>query len=143
MLRWSDARWLLAAPVYGVLNVTRHELSHALVALVQGVPVVKVSVLPTGFPGIADANWGYTKLGPVPLIPAWPISAAPFVCDLITFAIGLGVVRRLARSRRHWLWLNAVVMLLAGPFVDSVGAWVRYQYPQHDVGRLVASSPTP
>jgi hypothetical protein len=135
MIRKLDFLWLLAAPVYVVVTTLRHEGSHALAALLEGCEVTDFVILPSLRGGF---TFGYTALAGDP---GWPVYAAPYFCDLLTFGAALLVCLLVGRIPR-WVWLNIVVIGIVGPLVDSVynyqgGFW----RSGTDVARLFAGLP--
>lgn len=50
--------------------------------------------------------------------PEWLWVAAPYLCDVLTFAIGYAWASRIPPSRR-WLFINVVAVMLVSPFVNS------------------------
>ncbi len=135
MIRKIDFLWLLAAPVYLIATTLRHEGSHALAALLEGCEVVEFVVLPSLRGGF---SFGYAALAGDP---GWPMYAAPYLCDLLTFGVAF-LVCFLVASMPRWVWLNIAVIGLVGPLADSVynyqgGFW----RSGTDVARLFASLP--
>jgi hypothetical protein len=135
MIRKIDFLWLLAAPVYLLATTLRHEGSHALAALLEGCEVTDFVVLPSFQGGF---TFGYTGVAGDP---GWPMHAAPFFCDLLTFAVALPVCFFVERIPR-WVWLNIVVIGIVGPLANSLynyqgGFW----RSGTDVARLLAALP--
>ena len=95
--------------------------------LAQGARLVEFSVLPS------QRGWGYVRLdgGHV----GWLMSAAPYVCDLLTFVIGYIWSFRIPPHRR-WLFVNVFVIAVLSPLIDSVTNYLGVFYPGGDVGYL-------
>ncbi len=135
MIRKIDFLWLLAAPAYLLATTLRHEGSHALAALLEGCEVVDFVILPSWQGGF---TFGYAALAGNP---GWPVLAAPYFCDLLTFGAAFLVCLFVERIPR-WVWLNIVVIGIVGPLVDSVynyqgGFW----RSGTDVARLFVALP--
>ena len=135
MIRKIDFLWLLAAPLYLLATTLRHEGSHALAALLEGYEVVDFVILPSLQGGF---TFGYAAL---PSDPGWPVYAAPYFCDLLTFGAALLVCFFVERIPR-WVWLNIVVIGIVGPLLDSVYSYQGgFWRPGTDVARLFAALP--
>ena len=136
MLRRKDLVWLLAWPVYQLIGTLRHEGSHALAALLAGVRIRAFAFWPSVHPG-RGLLWGYVAWeGRV----GWPVMAAPYLCDLLTYALSFCLLTRLAISRR-WVWLNLVVVGLASPLVNSLYNYLGALRYQNDVAYLLRALP--
>jgi len=48
----------------------------------------------------------------------WPIWAAPYLCDLLTFFIALLVILK-AKPQNRWLWLNILIIGMLSPLINS------------------------
>ena len=124
-----DLLWILAYPVYQLIGTLRHEASHALVALLEGARVTEFVFWPT------EGYWGY-------VIWEGPVTSAnlgaPYVCDLLTFGLFF-VLCMLARFKRRWIWLNAVVVGMISPLVNSVYNYRGGLDGPNDVGKLLES----
>ncbi|MFP4346540.1 MAG: M50 family metallopeptidase [Anaerolineales bacterium] len=136
-LRTVDGLWLLAYPIYQLLGTFRHESAHALVALLEGAAIAEFVFWPTFAEG-GGIRWGYVRWqGEV----SWLSLAAPYVLDLLTFALGLWICRR-STFKRRWIWLNVVVLTVLSPLANSL-----YNYAgglrngTNDVGRLLRLLP--
>ncbi len=136
-LRLSDGLWLLAYPIYQLLGTLRHESAHALVALLEGATIEEFVFWPT-FLERGGVRWGYVRWqGEV----SWLSLAAPYVLDLLTFALGVWICEHLTFKRR-WIWLNVVVLSVLLPLANSL-----YNYAgglrngTNDVGRLLRLLP--
>ncbi len=114
-MKRTDALWLLALPIYQVIGTARHELSHAAVGILQGTEVVEIEILPSIDPS-EGLLWGYVQLsgGQVD----WLMSAAPYLCDMLVFAIFLPLCI-CARSMPHWLYVNCFILGIVSPLVNT------------------------
>jgi hypothetical protein len=135
MIKRIDFLWLLAAPLYLIATTLRHEGSHALVAMLEGCKVVDVVILPSFRGGF---TFGYAALAGDP---GWPMYAAPYCCDLLTFGVAFLVCFFVERIPR-WVWLNIVVIGIVGPLANSLynyqgGFW----RSGTDVASLLAALP--
>ena len=111
-LRKVDLLWILAYPLYQLIGTFRHEASHALAAVLQGATIQRFVFWPTGLG--SDFRWGYVSwVGSTD----WVVTAAPYLCDLATFAIFFVVCTRL-RMRRRCVWVNVVAIGLVSPPVS-------------------------
>lgn len=133
----KDIVWLLATPLYVLVGTLRHELSHAIAALLLGAEIEKFVFWPTcsqwGF------RWGYVVwYGP----PASRVTAAPYLCDVATFVVFFVICTRV-RFRRHWVWVNLVVVGLISPLVNSAYNYVRGVMGTGDVATLFGELPDP
>lgn len=133
----KDLVWLLATPLYILIGTLRHELSHAIVALLLGAKIEQFVFWPTwsewGF------RWGYVVwYGP----PALRVAAAPYLCDLATFAVFFVICTRV-RFRRHWVWVNLAIIGLISPLLNSAYNYVRGLMGSGDVARLIEGLPDP
>ena len=82
MLRRIDLLWLLAYPLFQVLGTIRHEGSHVLAALLEGVNVTEFAFLPSIHPPNGFL-WGYVSFqGNTP----WFTLAAPYLESIREFA---------------------------------------------------------
>lgn len=131
-MKKSDLLWVLAYPLYQLIGTVRHEAGHAVVAWLEGYPITKFVFWPT------EGRWGYVVWdGPVAAISLF----GPYVLDLLTFLVALIVVTQ-GRFRRHWLWINVVILGMLSPFINSL-----YNYQgglrggSNDVGRLLGRWP--
>jgi len=111
--RRSDLLWILAYPLYQLIGTFRHEASHALVALLQGASIEEFVFWPT-WSG-STYRWGYVSWSGST---NWVALAAPYLCDLVTFALFYLICTRW-RFRRHWVWVNLVAIGLISPLVNS------------------------
>lgn len=132
-----DLLWLLAIPLYVLIGTLRHELSHAIVALLLGGQIERLVFWPTwsetGF------RWGYVVwYGRVALV----VTVAPYLCDLAMFALFFVICKRI-RFRRHWVWVNLVIIGLISPLLNSAYNYVRGLMGSGDVARLLGELPDP
>jgi hypothetical protein len=131
----KDLVWLLATPLYILIGTLRHELGHATVALLLGAQIERFVFWPTwsetGF------RWGYVVwYGREALV----VTAAPYLCDLATFALFSVICTRI-RFRRHWVWVNLVIIGLVSPLLNSAYNYVRGLMGSGDVARLLGELP--
>lgn len=138
MIRRTDGWWLLAAPLYLTIGTLRHEGAHALTALAEGAQVTRFVF----WPSLRQHRlyWGYVSFhGPT----TWLTFAAPYLADLLTYAVCFVLCWRL-KPHPRWLWLNLLIVGLVSPLVNSLynyqgGLW----RPYNDVARLLAALPDP
>jgi hypothetical protein len=137
-LRRTDLYWLLALPVYQVVGTARHEAAHAMVAAAEGARITRFVVLPS----VRDHRflWGYvTWQGRTDVLAV----AAPYLADLLTFAVCFAVCTRLP-FRRHWVWVNLFVLGVVSPLVNSAyEAVVSAVLCVGDVAAVAAVLPAP
>ena len=104
-----DLLWFLAYPLYQIIGTFRHEGAHALGVLLFGGEITAFAVLPT------NKYWGYVDWeGPTNIF----ITAAPYLLDLFTFLLFYVICMNFG-FRRHWLWLNLVILGVISPLVNS------------------------
>lgn len=115
MLRKRDLIWLLAFPIYLIISTFRHELSHAVVAHAQGAEILKFTVWPSFYKN-GDFYFGYVVWRGET---TWLVDAAPYFFDLITYA-GFFPLVYLITFKRHWLWLNLVIIGLISPTINTI-----------------------
>jgi hypothetical protein len=130
-LHRKDLLWLLAYPLYQLIGSLRHEASHALVAVLQGAMIEEFVFWPS-FTGSAF-RWGYVGWSGST---SWVATAAPYLCDLATFALFFVLCTRWPRSR-HWLWVNLVAVGLVSPLVNSAYNYAVGLRGRGDVAALV------
>ncbi len=115
-LKLRDALWLGAYPVYQMVGTFRHEASHALAGLVAGRHIDEFVIWPTARG--SRLWWGYVRFdGQID----WPVAAAPYVVDLLTFTVCYWLCRRHPLPRP--IYLNAVIFGLVSPLVNSAYAY--------------------
>lgn len=136
MLRKSDLLWLLGYPLYQLVGTFRHEGSHALVAMLEGAAIREFVWWPTVQEGMGF-YWGYVRWDGHT---SWLTIAAPYFVDLLTYAVFFWLCTR-APFKRRWLWLNAVIIGLVSPLVNSLyNYWGGFR-SMNDVGRLLRALP--
>ena len=134
-LHRGDLLWILAYPVYQLLGTFRHEASHAFVALLQGATLERFVSWPTWTE--STFRWGYVSWsGPT----NWVAVAAPYLCDLATFALFFAICRRV-RLRRHWVWVNLVAVGMVSPLVNSAYNYLNGVRGGGDVATLLQRLP--
>ena len=132
MIRKRDWFWLLLFPLYLTIGTIRHEFSHALVAHFQGAEITNF----TFWPSIHENGIFY--LGYVSLRgeTSWLVDAAPYLFDIITYAIFYPLVFFLP-FRKHWVWFNLVIIGVISPIINSL-----YNYLfGSDVEKMLAALP--
>ena len=134
-LHRRDLLWILAYPLYQLVGTLRHELGHAVVAILLGGKIEKLVFWPTQTE--AGFHWGYTVWYGRPAV---IVSAAPYILDLVVFGTFFLICTRV-RFRRHWVWVNLVIVGLFSPFVNSVYSYVRGVMGAGDVARLLVDLP--
>ena len=134
-LHRRDLLWVLAYPLYQLVGTLRHELGHAVVAILLGGKIEKLVFWPTQTE--AGFHWGYTVWYGRPAV---IVSAAPYILDLVVFGTFFLICTRV-RFRRHWVWVNLVIVGLFSPFVNSVYSYVRGVMGAGDVARLLVDLP--
>ena len=121
-----------------IVTTFRHEGSHALATLLQGVELIEVRLLP-GYREDVGFYFGYVIRGDGG---NWLILAAPFLTAVIWFALAFMLLRQLRMPGRWW---SAVFLLgIVSPLIDLVynyqgGFW----RAGSDVARLLDSLPDP
>jgi hypothetical protein len=82
--------------------------------------------------------WGYVRIsGPT----NWIFYAAPYLADLLTFAIFFSVCMWVL-IRTKWIWLNIVIIGLISPFANSLYNYWGNAGSSNDVGKLLKILPT-
>ena len=136
-LQKMDLLWILAYPLYQLTGTFRHEASHALVAVFQGARIEEFVFWPT-WSG-STFSWGYMSWSGAT---NWVTTAAPYLCDLATFAVLYVICARL-RFRRHWVWVNLVAIGLISPLVNSAYNYLNGLRDRGDVAALLQELPSP
>ena len=132
MIRKRDWFWLLFLPLYLIIGTFRHEFSHALVAQLQGAEIVKFTFWPS-IHNDGTFYFGYVMLRGET---SWLVDAAPYLLDIITYAIFYPLVFFLP-FRKHWIWLNLVIIGVISPIINSL-----YNYLLgSDVEKMLAALP--
>jgi hypothetical protein len=130
-----DLLWILLYPLYQLLGTFRHEASHAVAAVLQGATLERFVFWPTWTE--STFRWGYVSWsGPT----NWVAMAAPYLCDLATFALLFAICRRL-HLRRHWVWVNLVALGLVSPLVNSAYNYSNGLRGGGDVATLLQTLP--
>lgn len=130
-LQLSDAVWVAGLPVYAILTTLRHEASHAVAVWASGGRVTRFVCWPTcsserGF------LWGYVAFdGPA----TRAITAAPYACDLATFAVCFPVCL-FAVISSHALWINLIILGVLSPLANSGYNYLRGFFRPNDVYTL-------
>ena len=133
-MKRKDLLWILAYPVYQIIGTIRHEGSHALAAMAEGVDVRKFVFWPNV--DLGRFTWGYVSWDGYR---TWFATAAPYFCDLVTFFIALLIILE-AKPKRRWLWINVLIIGMLSPFINSLNAYVGGSTGSlGDVGRLLNS----
>jgi hypothetical protein len=110
----KDWLWILGLPVYVLIGTARHELSHALAAMLEGAHVEKIHLIPSLAPD-RGLLWGYVNWSGAT---TWIPLAAPYFCDLLTFLLGTWLFcARITMPR--WLRIQIFVIGVVSPAVDS------------------------
>ena len=65
---------------------------------------------------------------------------APYLCDFLTFGVFFSVCM-LVRFKRHWVWLNLVVIGILSPLVNSFHNYRGGLQGPNDVGKLLKLLP--
>ncbi len=120
MLRKRDWLWLLAFPIYLIIGTFRHELSHAVVASAQGAEILKFTFWPSVYTN-GDFYFGYVLWRGET---TWLVDAAPYFFDILTFVLFFPLVFAV-RFKRHWVWLNLVIIGLISPIINSGWNYLR------------------
>ncbi len=130
----SDLVWLLAYPAYQIIGTIRHEGAHALAVLAEGGRVLRFVFWPTWD---RQFFWGYVSWsGRID----WLVSAAPYLLDLLTFAVFYLICTR-AGIRRHWVWVNLCVIGLVSPLVNSGYRYLSSFFRAGDLTSVYAAVP--
>jgi hypothetical protein len=137
-LGWWDLLWILAYPLYQVFGTARHELSHAAAASMEGADVTKIVLWPQT--DLGRFTWGYTQWQGGN--PGWFTDAAPYLCDLIWFAVFFFILTRISFGR-HWIWLNLMIIGLLSPLINSFSQWLIgiFGSDQADVAKWLDKDP--
>lgn len=137
-MKKTDLWWLCGYPVYQVIGTIRHEMSHALGAVLQGATLTEISVLPSLHPQWGFF-WGYVRW--VGGHADWLTAAAPYFCDLIVAAACVPLCLRLRRLPR-WLWLNLFILGLLSPFFNLAYNYLKVLLLHRgDVAHILAELP--
>jgi hypothetical protein len=127
-MKRKDLWWILAYPIYQLVGTFRHEASHALVAWLQGARITEFVFWPT--PGY----WGYVNWeGAVSI----SVSAAPYLCDLLTFLLFFPICLLCDFGKKRWIWLNMIALGIISPLVNSAHNYRGGFSSLNDVGKLL------
>ena len=130
-MKTTDLLWILAYPIYQLIGTFRHEASHALAAMAEGAKIAEFVFWPT------EGYWGYVSyVGPV----TWITTAAPYMCDFLTFVMFFAVCM-LVRFKRRWIWLNCIAIGIISPLVNSIHNYRLGLRGPNDVGELLEVLP--
>jgi hypothetical protein len=135
-LKPIDLLWIFAYPLYQVMGTFRHEASHAVFALLEGVRVTEFVILPAVLP-----NRGFV-LGYVRWEgdPSWLALAAPYFVDLVTYLLFFVICMRV-NFKPRWVWINAIVIGMISPLVNSAYNYQGITGTTNDIGKLTESLP--
>ncbi len=135
MLKKTDLLWLLAYPIYQIIGTIRHEGSHALAGLLSGVKIQQFVFLPSIVNG--QLYWGYVNFQSDV---SWPVIAAPYLIDILTFSIFFIICLR-AKFDHRWIWLNLVIIGLISPLINSAYNYLGGLIRSNDVSYLLNNLP--
>ena len=133
--RRRDLLWVLAYPLYQLIGTFRHEASHAVAAVLQGARMEEFVFWPTSLE--SGFRWGYVSYSGST---NWVTTAAPYPCELATFLVFFAICTRF-RFRRHWVWVNLVVIGLVSPLVNTAYNYANGLRGSGDVARLLQELP--
>ena len=128
--------WLLALPFYQLLGTLRHEGSHAVAAIAAGGRVHTLAFWPTYTAG-GGWRWGYVQWTGAG---GWPIVAAPYLCDLATYALAFVLWQAWPKAPR-WVQLNLLIIGLVSPLVDTLYNYAGALWGRNDVAYLLHTLP--
>jgi len=138
-MKKADALWLLALPVYLVIGTARHELSHALVAAMQGARIFEIQVLPSIRP---EGGFAFGCVNHSDVHLQWVVDAAPYLCDVLFFVIFFAICRLATRTPR-WLWINCFIIGLLSPGINTAYNYSKLFWASRgDVNDLVSVFPS-
>ena len=130
-----DWLWLLALPVYQIIGTIRHEGSHALAALWEGVSVSKFVFWPSLYKG--KFYWGYVLWSGQA---NWFVYMAPYLCDLLWF-LAFFLVLLFVKIKRRWIWINLFIIGLASPLVNSIYNYSKIFWARGDIEKILGALP--
>lgn len=82
----------------------------------------------------AQGRWGYVNWeGGVTA----PVTAAPYICDLLTFLVFFPVCMLIHFDKKRWIWLNGIVLGMISPLVNSAYNYGGGLRGPNDVGKLL------
>src|SRR4030095_2844271 len=132
LLHKADWLWVLGYPLYQTIGTLRHEASHALVARLEGVSILEFVFWPTWTP-TGGVYWGYVRWsGSV----SWLATAAPYLCDLLTFGLFFWLCTRVCIPHRG-VWMNLAILGLISPLANSGNAYIGSRGGRNDVANLM------
>ena len=131
----KDLWWILAFPVYQVIGTIRHEGSHALGAMFQGVEITKFVFWPSLIDG--KFNWGYVMWASNV---SWLAVAAPYFCDLLWFLVFFIIILKI-KIKHHWIWINLIIIGLISPLIDTLWNYFRIILGRGDIIKLLNELP--
>jgi hypothetical protein len=82
--------------------------------------------------------WGYVNFQSDV---SWPVIAAPYLVDLLTFSICFIICLRVKFSHR-WIWLNLVIIGLISPLINSAYNYLGGLFRSNDVSYLLDNLPS-
>lgn len=111
------------------MGTFRHEASHAVMAMIEGAKITEFVFWPT------SGYWGYVSwVGSV----SAATTAAPYLCDFLTFTVFF-VICMLVHFNRRWIWLNLIAIGIISPLVNSIHNYRSGLSKLNDVGELMVS----
>lgn len=121
--------------MYFFVGTLRHEGSHALAAILLGGDVTRFVFWP-------QRDLGFVTFGYVYYVGdrSWVVTAAPYIMDLVLFAVGVLLCRRL-RNGPHWLWVNVLIFTALSSLLDSMWNYRPQEFPRNDVAALLHRLP--
>ena len=131
----KDLFWLFATPIYLIIGTFRHEASHAISAILEGVKIREFVFWPT----IRSAKffWGYVLFS---RNVGWVTIAAPYICDLLTYLIFFIMIKKI-NFKHHWKWVNLLIIGLISPIINSAYNYIKGINGQGDVSELLVLVP--
>lgn len=123
--QWSSLllHLLIGYPLYQILGTIRHELSHALAGIIQGIGVREIHVLPSHIDG--KWYWGFVRYG-VSDLPRWWVYLMPYFVNILHIIAGLWLVPYVAKFGIIHAWYAAIVLTLFSPVLDVVYNGVKF-----------------
>lgn len=135
-LKYSDLLWALAYPLYQTFSTLRHEAAHALMAVAEGAQILRFVFWPT-LPEGGGIYWGYVRWRGST---SWRCTAAPYVVDLLTYALCFWLCQR-GIFKRRWVRLNVMIIGMLSPLINSFYNYQGGFYRPNDVGKLLQELP--
>ncbi len=125
-MKASDLLWLLAYPVYQIIGTARHELSHALGAVIQGGEVLDMAIVPS-YSETSGLRWGWVT---VTNVSSWTlVSVAPYGVGLILALCTLLILKKTRLPR--WVRLNCVILGVLSPLLDLAYNYAKLFWTRH------------